>query len=40
MADQCIYDQVLQKPVLSKYKDNEPSYVENVRLIGDEKDPA
>jgi DNA-directed RNA polymerase I subunit RPA2 len=26
--------------VLSKYKDTEPAYVENVRLIGDEKDPA
>lgn len=39
-ADQCIYDTVLQKPKFSSFKDNESARVENVRLMGDEKDPS
>lgn len=38
-ADQCIYDTVLQKPKFNSFKDNESARVENVRLMGDEKDP-
>jgi DNA-directed RNA polymerase I subunit RPA2 len=38
--DQCIYDSVLQKPKFNSFKDNESARVENVRLMGDEKDPS
>ena len=39
-ADQIIYDTVLQKPKITSFKDNESARVENVRLMGDEKDPS
>lgn len=37
-AEQCIYDKVLGKPKYASFKDNESARVENIRLIGDEKD--
>lgn len=39
-ADQCIYDTVLSKPKFNSFKDNESARIENVRLMGDEKDPS
>ena len=34
----CTYDKVLAKPKYASFKDNEMARVENVRLLGDDKD--
>jgi len=39
-AEFCTYDTVLAKPKFTSYKDSEPSRIENIRIMGDEKGSA
>ena len=36
-AEMCVYDNTLDKPKFTKFKDNESARIENVRLMSDEK---
>ena len=39
-AEMCVYDSVLHKAKMMKFKDNESARVENIRLMSDEKNSA
>ena len=38
--EMCVYDKTLDRPKLTKFKDNESARVENIRLMSDEKNSA
>jgi len=35
--EMCVYDKVLQKAKFTKFKDNENAFVENIRIMSDDK---